>query len=165
MSWNDWNKTRIAECQCSHFMIPVYVLEAMSREDWLTGTHEDKWGDDVIPCGRARWVTHSGFCSLLWLASTDMIMMTKALPVNMAGAEWLRDSLWCNEIERWRISVTVSPELTVKLRRRRQRRVALFLNNQCICHSNAMLQISQHIWVPMTTYSHLFPATSCCLAP
>lgn len=61
----------------------------MSRDDWVTMAHEDKWEDDVIPCCRSRWVTDSAICSLLWLASTDMIMMTKALPVNIAGPELL----------------------------------------------------------------------------
>jgi len=82
-------------------MVPVYVIEtSVSRDDWVTIHYEDKWGDDVIPCGRSRWVTYLPIYSLLWLASTDMIMMTKALPVNLAGPELLRDSLWCSEIER-----------------------------------------------------------------
>lgn len=50
-------------------------------------------------------MTYSAICSLFWLASTDIIMMTKALPVNIAGTEMLRDSLWCSDIERLSISV------------------------------------------------------------
>jgi len=91
--------------KCSHYMVPVYVCEAsVSRDDWVTMAHKDKWGDDVIPCGRSRWVTYSAICSLFWLASTDMIMMTKALPINISGTELLRDSLWCSDIERLSIS-------------------------------------------------------------
>lgn len=90
----------------------------MSRDNWVTMAHEDKWEDDVIPYGRSRWVTYSAICSLLWLASTDMIMMTKALPVNIVWPELLRDFLWCSEILKLKdeaslsLAVRISPDIT-----------------------------------------------------